>query len=396
MKKLSLIILSFITIFTLLSCQKKESIDNPKEFQPGDIVEFNGVIYEYMDIWDDITGKATLEYVFEEEENYLSFYDVYYLDMSEYKNQPKLREDKNIFNLTTFDNSLRHNPIQKYAMRVSGSINPLDYTSYLYDDVFVVKGYTEQLPKNVIIPPKIHGKYVTQIGFKAFQHAPMESICIKGYYTIVHPFAINQCDYLKELVCNNSLILSMGISDCKNIEKISGISPTMDCSLYRLEKLKEIHDLDIYINNNQPLYGCYGMGGYRKSFFYQCPMLESLIGENIYNETSISEAFNTVYYNFSYGISIPLYVKNHYTAIIDDVVYIHNDSQDMEWFSIMYNPDTLEAYVPFLNDGLEKEGRFIFKNSSGLDSVIEDETGIFIRAMYRNPIFNATLLFQKK
>ncbi|MCI9182973.1 MAG: hypothetical protein HFG90_06950, partial [Acholeplasmatales bacterium] len=65
--------------------------------------------------------------------------------------------------------------------------------------------------------------------------------------------------------------------------------------------------------------------------------------------------------------------------------------------TVLYNPDTLEAYVPFLNDGLEKEGTILFKhNEQGSEAVTEDETGIYINATYRDPIYNAKLLFKRK
>ena len=99
MKKIILLFLAILSVLTLVSCKKEEDINTPKEFKTGDIVIYNGVIYEYLDMLNDIislSGKETLEYVFTEEEDYKAFYSTYYLDMSDYKNQPKLKDDPNI------------------------------------------------------------------------------------------------------------------------------------------------------------------------------------------------------------------------------------------------------------------------------------------------------------
>ena len=86
MKKIILLFLAILSVLTLVSCKKeKEDINTPKEFKTGDIVIYNGVIYEYLDMFKDInslSGKEALEYVFTEEEDYKAFYSTYYLDMS--------------------------------------------------------------------------------------------------------------------------------------------------------------------------------------------------------------------------------------------------------------------------------------------------------------------------
>ena len=97
MKKIILLFLAILSVLTLVSCKKEEDINTPKEFRTGDIVTSNGVIYQYIDVCKDIEtleGEEAKEYIFEEEENYKAYYNYYYLDMSDYKNQPKLREDK--------------------------------------------------------------------------------------------------------------------------------------------------------------------------------------------------------------------------------------------------------------------------------------------------------------
>lgn len=75
MKKIILLFLGILNVLMIVSC-KKEDINTPKEFKTGDIVIYNGVIYEYLDMFKDISslsGKEALEYVFTEEEDYKAF-----------------------------------------------------------------------------------------------------------------------------------------------------------------------------------------------------------------------------------------------------------------------------------------------------------------------------------
>ncbi len=400
MKKVILSFLSCMLIFILISCKEKESIDTPKEFQTGDIVEYNGVIYDYMDIFEDITtlsGNAALEYVFEEEENYKSFYCVYYLDMSEYKNQPKLREDQMILECSSlavlgendFDrrNNPKYSPIDPYAFFVPSY---LDWGSEFPEIVrgsFIVKGYTEELPEDVIIPQTIHGKYVGQIGYKAFLNAPMRSLEWKGK-GYVHPYAISNCNQLETITFTRGLVMSMGISNCSSLKTICEMSPTMDCSLYNLSSLELNDKFSFHYSHNSWFnhHTAYGMGGLRKSFFYNCPALEEITGRYI------EKAFNTIYYSASQVAPIPIFVLKNYTVIVTDYLYYKIEDYNG---TLLYNPDTLEAYVPFLNDGLEKEGVIMFKNSSGENTVMENEKGIYVHAVYSDPKYNATLLLKR-
>ena len=114
---------------------------------------------------------------------------------------------------------------------------------------------------------------------------------------------------------------------------------------------RKIENFHFFLNDGYPFpETCYGLGGIRKSYFYNCPRLSSITGETEEHNIVLSTTFNTVYINFWYRHSIPLYVYNHYTAIIDDRVFTEAGT----WvYTVLYNPDTLEAYVPFLNDGLE-------------------------------------------
>ncbi len=406
MKKLFILILSILTIGTLVSCKKEEDINTPKEFKTGDIVTSNGVIYQYIDVCKDIEtleGEEAKEYIFEEEENYRAYYNYYYLDMSNYKNQPKLREDKSIGDISIesiyeFDRSNNPNlsPITPYAFYLPSYLDIAGIKTIPLNGSFIVKGYTEDLPENVIIPEKIHGKYVSQIGYRAFENAPMKTLSANTV-NYVHPYAISQCNHLKEINLNGSSLMSMSICNSKNIEKITGIRVSMDCCLYNLPKLAKLEDTCplYYLEESWGYYhNCYGLGGIRKSFFYNCPRLESITGKDYYTSREIQTVANTVYLDYGNEYAFPIYVYKNYTAVIDDVVFTDAGRWD---YTILYNPNTLEAYIPFLNDGLEKEGTILFRHhEQGPESVMEDETGIYINATYYDSKYNAKLLFKRK
>ena len=404
MKKIILLFLAILSVLTLVSCKKeKEDINTPKEFKTGDIVIYNGVIYEYLDMLNDIRnlkGEEATKYFFKEEEDYKAFYSTYYLDMSDYKNQPTLKDDPNILDLEwdfSGYHSPKYSPTLPYAFYVPSYFYDGDFFEIeLYEKgSFIVKGYTENLSKDVVIPMRIHGKRVSQIGYRAFENAPMLTLTLESNtFRLIHPYAISHCNNLKEIT-GLGCVMSMGVSNCENLEYINKISPTMDCSLYNLPMLEKIENFHFFLNRGYPApETCYGLGGIRKSYFYNCPRLSSITGETEEHNIVLSTTFNTVYINFWYRHSIPLYVYNHYTAVIEDSVFTDIGT----WvYSVLYNPDTLEAYVPFLNDGLEKEGTILFKhNEQGPEAVTEDETGIYINATYRDPIYNAKLLFKRK
>ncbi len=350
---------------------------------------------------NSLSGKEALEYVFTEEEDYKAFYSTYYLDMSDYKNQPTLKDDPNIMDLEwdfSGYHSPKYSPTLPYAFYVPSYFYDGDFFEIeLYEKgSFIVKGYTENLPKDVVIPMRIHGKRVSQIGYRAFENAPMLTLTLESNtFRLIHPYAISHCNNLKEIT-GLGCVMSMGVSNCENLEYINKISPTMDCSLYNLPMLEKIENFHFFLNDGYPFPEiCYGLGGIRKSYFYNCPRLSSITGETREHSITLSTTFNTVFINLGLtDSSIPLYVYNHYTAIIDDRVFTEAGT----WvYTVLYNPDTLEAYVPFLNDGLEKEGTILFRHhKQGPEAVTEDETGIYINATYRDPIYNAKLLFKRK
>ena len=155
MKKIILLFLAILSVLTLVSCKKEEDINTPKEFRTGDIVTSNGVIYQYIDVCKDIEtleGEEAKEYIFEEEENYKAYYNYYYLDMSDYKNQPKLREDKSFEDITIesiyeFDRSNNPNlsPITPYAFYLPSYLDIAGIKTIPLNGSFIVKGYTEDL-----------------------------------------------------------------------------------------------------------------------------------------------------------------------------------------------------------------------------------------------------------
>ena len=67
MKKIILLFLGILNVLTMVSCKKeKEDINTPKEFKTGDIVTYNGVIYEYLDMLNDIRnlkGEEATKYL---------------------------------------------------------------------------------------------------------------------------------------------------------------------------------------------------------------------------------------------------------------------------------------------------------------------------------------------
>ncbi len=410
MKKIILLFLGILNVLTMVSC-KKEDINTPKEFRTGDIVTSNGVIYEYIDIYKDIPlkGEEAKEYIFEEEENYKAYYNYYYLDMSDYKNQPKLKEDKSLLDPWSFRenfNTVKNSPIEPYAFFVLSYLERIVEYPETTNGSFIVKGYTEDLPENVIIPEKIHGKYVSQIGYRAFDNAPMVTLEWTTREGYIHPYAITKCNQLKKIIFNKEdnrngyyskvLVMSMGISNCDNLELIEGFSPTMDCSLCNLKLLKELRFVSLFLSANSwmPHETAYGLGGIRKSFFYNCPNLNMITGINESGRAKIGKVFNTFYFTFFGGSSVPLYVLDNYTVVIEDITF---KSEFYNYFTVIYNPETLEAYVPFLNDGLEKTGTILFKNTpEGTGTILEDDTGIYINATYRNPKYNAKLLFKRR
>ncbi len=412
MKKIILLFLAILSVLTLVSCKKEEDINTPKEFRTGDIVTSNGVIYQYIDVCKDIETlevEEAKEYIFEEEENYKAYYNYYYLDMSDYKNQPKLKEDKSLLDPWSFRenfNTVKNSPIEPYAFFVLSYLERIVEYPETTNGSFIVKGYTEDLPENVIIPEKIHGKYVSQIGYRAFENAPMVTLEWTTREGYIHPYAITKCNQLKKIIFNKEdnrngyyskvLVMSMGISNCDNLELIEGFSPTMDCSLCNLKLLKELRFVSLFLSANSwmPHETAYGLGGIRKSFFYNCPNLNMITGINESGRAKIGKVFNTFYFTFFCGSSVPLYVLDNYTVVIEDITF---KSEFYNYFTVIYNPETLEAYVPFLNDGLEKTGTILFKNTpEGTGTILEDDTGIYINATYRNPKYNAKLLFKRR
>ena len=78
----------------------------------------------------NLKGEEATKYFFKEEEDYKAFYSTYYLDMSDYKNQPTLKDDPNILDLEwdfSGYHSPKYSPTLPYAFYVP---------SYFYDGDF--------------------------------------------------------------------------------------------------------------------------------------------------------------------------------------------------------------------------------------------------------------------
>lgn len=177
----------------------------------------------------------------------------------------------------------------------------------LLGEGFIVTGYTKDLKKQVEISKLVEEKPVLQIGFKAFENAPMESFTFisKSDYLplpgIIHPYAFSNCENLS-MIKSDCRVLSMGISNCSKLEEIYNITPTTDCSLYNLPSLIRIKDCDPRPIESQMGDRYTGLAiratsGLRKSSIYLCPNLSVLTG------TMLSKRNNVIFY----GSQFPYY-----------------------------------------------------------------------------------------
>ncbi|MCM1131483.1 MAG: hypothetical protein NC310_05275 [Roseburia sp.] len=379
----------------LSACEGKQNSKlESKEFRQGDKVVESGLVFTYY----------THEYLYEEvipfveEENYKSYYNYYYYDMSDYSTLPPiyssfegalwagrdyegLHQGKSLFHPETFYDFLRfcepnHSPTSAYFYRLR------DYFGYsLWNDCFIVTGYTEDLKEDVVIPSVIQDVPVMQVGFKALENAPMKSLTFLSNdasptsYTLIHPYAISRCQNLKEIK-TDAKVLSMGISNCFNLERICYISLVSDCSLYNLPKLISLKDCDArtYFDKQAPTaeeITFHNTSGVRKSSIYNCPNLIEITG---YPLTSYK---GVVYYDGLY----PYYaLYDQYTLTLKDEYF-----SDLSWNSytcLTYNLDTMELYLPFLNQGLVNKKNCTIKLDSQSKKIIEEEDGYYVSVAY--------------
>ena len=387
MKKVFLLLCIFCMLLGLSACKEKK--EEPKEFKQGDVVTKDGIIYTYY-TYEELYETAI---PFVEEDSPKSYYNYYYYDMSSYKEQPAIVpfegtlfvEDSFpvtyypdvFYNFLTYSDPI-YSPQTAYFYRL------IDYFSpEVLGEGFIVTGYTEDIKKDVEIPMEMENTPVIQIGFKAFENAPIETftyLCYKKpyatfpVYNIIHPFAFSNCENLKTIK-TDARVLSMGISNCPNLEEIYYITPTTDCSLYNLPKLKRIVDcrpvpIKTY-DAKEDGYECHVLlhstSGLRKSSIYLCPNLSEITGKNL------SKRDNVVYYSSYY----PYYVFNDYTIMLRDVYFTNLNSDKYGY--VLYNKDN-EIYLPYINNGLNYKGNLFLKPES--EAIKEEEDAFYVTTAY--------------
>lgn len=361
-----------IFIMIVSSCQK-ETEDITKEYKQGDQVIQDGVIYTYY----DELGLFGEEMPFVDEGNYKSFYNYYYYDMSDYKNKDEItpflgdlvHTEYDIYAIRSFNKDVFHNYLKKcdriYSPNSAQFYRLKDYFSPTrISNGFIVTGFTKDLPKDVVVPSKLKDIPVTQIGFKAFEEAPMETFIFETpkyavdylNFTLIHPFAFSNCPNLVELK-SHARVLSMGISNCPKLKSMENVRPTMDCSLYNLPELETLIDIDtsafypffenLYKNDNgyydsPHTVSFYQTCGFEKSSIYLCPKLRKITGEKL------SKRLNVVYMGSS-----PYYAFDDYSIMLLDTMF---SIKTPYGFPLTYNPDTLEVNLPYLNTGLNYKG----------------------------------------
>ncbi|MCM1131482.1 MAG: hypothetical protein NC310_05270 [Roseburia sp.] len=386
MKKILVFIFLGMVSLTVISCGNKN--EEPKDFKQGDEVIKDGVIYTYYDE-ENLYEK---EIPFVEEENYKSYYNYYYYDMSDVKNKKKITTFEG--NLLAYDklaNRYHFNPIpfQNYLEKCDLAFSPSIAEYYRIKDYFspnflsngfVITGYTKDLPKDVVIPKKVYDIKVIQIGYKAFENALMETFTFltdalinnEIHFELIHPFAFSNCPNLVDLKAS-ARVLSMGISNCPKLEKISYITPTSDCSLYNLSSLTSILDcnpqpIESFVDDDYHSKVCfYQTWGFVKSSIYLCPKLEKITGESLTRR-------NRVVYRGSF----PYYAFDTYEIVLKDLYFIVKGYEKA--YTITYNKETLELNLPYLNTGLNYTGE-IYKD---LESTLieEKEDAFYITISY--------------
>lgn len=242
--------------------------------------------------------------MFKDEENYKSYYEYYYYDMSDYQNQKEMKSIYYSDGLNVKDSYLVNKPTTAYYFRLCNTFLPVG-------DGFIIKGYTDKLPKDVLIPQFLFGKPVRQIGFKAFENAPMETFKIFDDFgdRIVHPYAFSNCKNLKSIWITEAYYLSMSINNCESLEDVGGFfKPFGDCVCYNLPNLVSFWGVsfDSFANHSPIFYLC--QGGIRKSYFYKCPKLVELSSSVTSSALDYYTENNVIYT----PRGVPIHVLNNY------------------------------------------------------------------------------------
>ena len=181
MKRFLMLFLCIMSLSVFASCKKEA--EEVRTFKQGDEVVKDGVIYTYYD--EENLFKDT---PFIEEDNYKSYYNYYYYDMSDFTDKKKITAfEGDLLEYDALSDGIKFNPVpfRYFLENCDLAFSPTtaefyrlkDYFSLSYvPNGFIVTGYTEDLPKDVVIPSKIYNDCVLQIGFKAFENAPMETL----------------------------------------------------------------------------------------------------------------------------------------------------------------------------------------------------------------------------
>ncbi|UKI49985.1 MAG: hypothetical protein L6U99_00550 [Clostridium sp.] len=74
-----------------------------------------------------------------------------------------------------------------------------------------------------------------------------------------------------------------------------------------------------------------------------------------------------------------MYAYNNYRLVLSDSLLLRDDNNKMI-LSICYDENTKEAYLPFLNNGLNNKGSISIDPNSKL--ITEEEDGYYIKASY--------------
>lgn len=389
-KKLLLLFYLSCIAFSLSSCTSKDSNEVKKDFQQGDQITVNGIIYTYY------TAETMLDDVipFKEEEQYKPYYNYYYYDMSDFKNSPEIDasfngkieclglhagEGEHMFYPETFYRFLKYSepnysPTSAYFFRLR------DYFTYsLSESCFIVTGYTEDLKEEVVIPSKIEDIPITHVGFKAFEKAPMKTFTFysgdasPASYTLMHPYAISNCPNLEEIK-TDAKVLSMGISNCNKLKSIDYIGLVSDCSLYNLPNLYSLNDCDArpYFNKKtilEDIVFLHNTSGIRRSSIYLCPNLYHISGYPLTQKDGIVYYDNTYPY-YAYYDTFSLTLKDEYFSNLSYHSYQ----------CITYNQATMELYLPFLNQGLNYSGTIEVDKDSKL--IVQEEDGFYVSVAF--------------
>jgi len=101
--------------------------------------------------------------------------------------------------------------------------NPADFDYIIFDGTVVIIEYLGDNP-NVVIPPKIENKQVTEIGGAAFRHFDLlESVIIPNGVTIIEAYAFAGCSLLENVTMPDTIkkIGRVAFGSCRSLKSIT-------------------------------------------------------------------------------------------------------------------------------------------------------------------------------